>query len=121
MKIRVEVAASPYYWATHPDPKDWPYREVEIAEGWRRVFTGGLKVGDLFLDMVQIRENNIVWLPVEPADRAQDYECVIRHEPPEQSPEHVCERCLMKGAVRGNKYCPDCTEIVRKEIRRKRK
>jgi hypothetical protein len=93
--------------------------EVEIPEGYRRVWTGALRPGDLYLHFDGGQTDG--WRPVklptakqikrgDPDSEAHWFGCVIRADGgPVQQP---CERCSVSPRMRNGRFCRLCAGIV---------
>ena len=102
--------------------------EVELPAGYRRVWRGALKPGDLHLHCTASSPGAAVWVPVrlpspeevrrdDPYSKADWIACVIR--PGEGEVDRTCERCQVEGVRRScDRYCEDCVPIVVAQGRR---
>ena len=97
----------------------WKRLEIDLPEGFYRVFDGAVKPDDYFLDCVSARRGETIWLPAgtndPPYDTADLYACLIRSGIPVSKP---CERCEFRKAVFGERFCEDCREKIKREIRK---
>lgn len=93
------------------DPARRPCVDVEMPKDCRRVWSGAVKRGDMFLSALAIEEGKARWLFVEDLDsQADDYLCLVR---PDNAPvEEACERCHGYAKQCGYCYCGDCYEAV---------
>ena len=107
------------------DPLDWNPIKVELPDGYYRVWSGALKPGDLYLNMVLIRDGITQWepcdeIPMRPIPGSQlSYRqipgCIVRHGTPVDK---TCERCQAEPAVQGERFCDYCREIIKQKIRK---
>lgn len=104
------------------DPLDWNPIKVELPDGYYRVWSGAAKPGDLYLNMILIRDEIVQWEPREDAilvehclQTIQVPVCVIRLGTPVDK---ACERCEAEPAVRGERFCDYCREIIKQKIRK---
>jgi hypothetical protein len=95
--------------------------EVELPDGYYRVWSGALKPGDLYLNDFLARDGITTWEPVTyfPAERearfgrpyssANWYLCVIRRGEPVVP---ACERCGVEPRFNRLRDCRSCAAIV---------
>lgn len=114
-------ADSPYKYVF--DYTDVKTVEVELPEGWRRVWTGALKPGDMYLNQVLIQDGIVQWEPVtefptveqmrhkDVGSSADWYGCLIRNDGGPEI-EEGCERCKIFHRVKGERFCNACRMIV---------
>ena len=88
-------------------------KPVDIPEGWRRVWRGRVKPGDLYLNALLFNCDGITeWRPVTDLDEnATRYQCLIRQGTP--GPDKTCERCGAWRARTGWRFCEWCADIIR--------
>jgi hypothetical protein len=114
--------------ALNPWAPDARFIDVEIPTGYRRVFAGALRPGDLHLDPATIEAAGdlvpgdttaAVWLQVQPGKRpagypdgAQWYMLVVRRGDPATSPDQPCESCLAIARIFGERYCDYCRGVI---------
>lgn len=93
------------------DPARRPCLDVDLPRDCRRVYSGAVKPGDLFLSAIAAEQGTAIWLFVEDlAGSADDYLCLVR---PDNSPvEQACERCKAYVRHGPNRFCRECCEMV---------
>lgn len=102
--------------------------DVDVPEGWRRVWRGALKPGDRSLNMTLAEDSIVQWESVElPDDRAvRDrepfssadwYACVIREGV--NPPDEACNRCKCSPRKFGFRFCYHCCRVIARTIRKK--
>jgi hypothetical protein len=95
--------------------------EVELPEGYYRVWSGALKPGDLYLNDFLAQDGIVFWEPVTyfPTEQearlgrrwssAKWYVCLIRRGEPAVLP---CERCGVHPRAHRLRFCRACAGIV---------
>jgi hypothetical protein len=95
--------------------------EVELPDGYYRVWDGALKPGDLYLSRLAALDGRTVWEPItefptereakrgDPGSSAGWYECVVRKGVEVVPP---CDRCGVNGRERGLRFCRLCAVIM---------
>lgn len=101
--------------------------EVELPEGFRRVFRGTLCPGDLFLNVLLIEDGITQFEPVEEehigknhnsiGNGAEWYGLIIRRG--DSCPDKTCERCEVEPARTGYRFCWYCIKPAIEEARDK--
>ena len=93
------------------DPARRPCVDVDMPLDCRRVWSGAVKRGDMFLSALAIEDGEARWLFVEDLQsQADDYLCLIR---PDNAPvEEACERCNGYPKKWQHRYCRDCCEAI---------
>lgn len=97
--------------------------EVELPEGWRRVWRGAVKPGDRWLNrLVLLHDGIAAWedveLPLDTFDRkngADSFCCLIRRG--DGDVDLPCERCEFRVREVGKRFCWKCCDLVIAEIR----
>jgi hypothetical protein len=95
--------------------------DVQLPEGCRRVWTGALCPGDMYLHCGKALDGLTEWLPVDlptasevrrgdPYSAAHWYALVIRRGT--DSPQKACERCEVEPALVGYRFCRGCCRAV---------
>ena len=120
--MNTTVATTDYY---DLDPTHWSPVEVAMPEGYYRVWAGTIKPGDLYLNLVLLRDGIVSWEPLDPEyelrrakaircrESARTIECIIRHG---RLVEEACERCHCQRRHRKWRYCDRCADIIRQEL-----
>lgn len=85
--------------------------EVVPPPGYRRVWVGAVKPGDLYLDV-----GMQTWEPAATAilsryATANLFDCLIRCDGGED-PIGTCERCQAEPKRTGYRYCADCCRVI---------
>lgn len=98
---------------------------VEMPHGYRRVFRGAVRPGDLWLDRLAFRAGHVRWCRIEdgpyrldsPANKAEYYTCLVRNDGG-PCPDEPCWRCEALPKHYGCRFCVACTGEVIAEARR---
>jgi len=100
----------------YPNPKGTVV-EVELPEGWRRVWRGAVKEHDRFLNWSAFAETGEVqWETVDERDtklaRSEDiFTLLIRHDARlGPGPDLPCEACELEHRETGMRFCETCIE-----------
>lgn len=89
---------------------------VPLPAGYSRVWTGGVQIGDFYLDCVRVQKGDVVWARVSFADvlqkpryddRAELYGCLIRQTAGGEVG-RPCPRCRSEAPVLGLRLCGTC-------------
>jgi hypothetical protein len=101
---------------TDPNSDGNVFATVELPPGYRRVWQGAIKPGDLYLNCTLILKGQTRWERAPYQDTgtpgsAESYACLIR---PERGlgPDHECERCGVFQSVDGERFCEVCRKIL---------
>jgi len=96
--------------------------DIELPEGWHRVWRGVVKPGDRYLHCGALRRNHtLFWDDVPPIASADDpylkvmtYLCVIR---PGAAPVDIpCEHCEYRARRHGERFCGPCGRRIVREM-----
>lgn len=105
----------------YPDPLDERNLvvDVEIPDGWYRVWTGAIKPGDFSVNCVLLQDGITHWQPIserhlsekpgEPYTEARWYGCLIRYG---VAVDKGCDRCGCNRRSGKARFCLMCREIV---------
>ena len=105
-----------------PDPLHSRIIEVDMPEGYRRVWRGQVCPGDLYLNHRKSLKGEISWEPIdidhlnenpEFYHNAEEFTCLIRKG---TEVDHPCERCQVNYKIGKNRFCWSCCHIVAKGI-----
>ena len=98
--------------------------EVEIPQGYYRVFSGAVKPTDKFLNLQAIKEGQVIWLYVDieenmrlpkgPRNNASVFGCLIRKGTAVEEP---CIRCQCQPKRPRHKYCIYCCDVLLNRMR----
>lgn len=97
--------------------------DVDLPEGYRRVWRGAVKPGDLYLAVGEIREGRELWLDVhydghDLAQVAGEFLCLIRPDLHRgEPPDLECEMCEVAPRLRRHRYCRHCIRDIRRSAR----
>ena len=90
--------------------------EVDLPEGYYRVWRGAVKPGDLWLNRVKLLEERIVeWCPITDSKPADEYCCLIRIG---KQVTQECERCKVEPRRFKHRFCLYCQFILRDQHKR---
>ncbi len=86
---------------------------VELPPGYRRVWRGWVKPGDLCLSRSILQTGQVEWIKARWRMDAECYTCLIRQDAPVDTP---CKMCAVNRALIGQHYCRSCRkEVIHQE------